>query len=258
MSSLIIAFSMYSKIPMPKAEWNEKNMKYSMAFFPLIGLVIGVLFYYTFKLMIYLRLPAAFSAAILSILPVLINGGIHLDGFLDTADALCSYKSKEEKLEILKDPHIGSFALIYGAVYGLCFFAFMNIVNEVSVFFIASAFVLSRILSAISVVSFPKAQKDGSLKRFSDTADKKVFAILISELLIYMLVIFIGAAYLGHDLHICIKAVLALSQAAVFLYYYKISLKNFGGINGDQAGYFLCICELVYIIVVCTGGYLWY
>ena len=40
--SMLIAFSMYSKIPMPKVEWNDKNMKYAMCFFPVIGVVIGV------------------------------------------------------------------------------------------------------------------------------------------------------------------------------------------------------------------------
>ena len=42
---MIIAFSMYSKIPMPRIEWNKENMKYTMCFFPLIGVVTGALIY---------------------------------------------------------------------------------------------------------------------------------------------------------------------------------------------------------------------
>ena len=42
-NSFIVAFSMYSKIPMPRADWNKENMKYSMCFFPWVGLVIGAL-----------------------------------------------------------------------------------------------------------------------------------------------------------------------------------------------------------------------
>ena len=38
-NSLIIAIAMYSKIPMPQAEWNEKNMRYAMCFFPVVGVV---------------------------------------------------------------------------------------------------------------------------------------------------------------------------------------------------------------------------
>ena len=47
------------------------------------------------------------------------NGGFHADGFLDVSDSLCSYGSREKKLEILKDPHIGAFAVIRLAVYYL-------------------------------------------------------------------------------------------------------------------------------------------
>ena len=42
MRSLIIAFSMYSRIPMPRCEWDERGMKYSMCFFPLVGAVLGM------------------------------------------------------------------------------------------------------------------------------------------------------------------------------------------------------------------------
>ena len=34
-----VAFAMYSKIPMPMADWNKENMKYTFCFFPFIGLV---------------------------------------------------------------------------------------------------------------------------------------------------------------------------------------------------------------------------
>ena len=39
--SLVIAFSTYSSIPMPRVDWNDENMKYTICFFPLIGAVIG-------------------------------------------------------------------------------------------------------------------------------------------------------------------------------------------------------------------------
>ena len=41
----LIAISMYSKIPVPRVEWKEKNMKYAMCFFPVIGVVIGICMY---------------------------------------------------------------------------------------------------------------------------------------------------------------------------------------------------------------------
>ena len=38
-----IAFSMYSKIPMPASEWSKENMKYALGFLPLVGVVIGAI-----------------------------------------------------------------------------------------------------------------------------------------------------------------------------------------------------------------------
>ena len=45
LKSLALAFSMYSKIPMPRVEWNEKNMRYALCFFPFVGAVNGALLF---------------------------------------------------------------------------------------------------------------------------------------------------------------------------------------------------------------------
>ena len=57
-------------------------------------------------------------------IPLLVTGGFHLDGYMDTMDALHSYQKKEKKLEILKDPHIGAFSVIMARVYGLMYTGF--------------------------------------------------------------------------------------------------------------------------------------
>ena len=91
--SFFIAFSMYSKIPMPRTDWTKESMRYAMCFFPVIGAVIGGLLY----LWIYLTgdsTGSLFRAAVAVLIPIIITGGIHLDGLLDTADALSSYKSE--------------------------------------------------------------------------------------------------------------------------------------------------------------------
>ena len=62
MRAAIIAFSMYSRIPMPMFEWKEEDMKYAMCFFPAIGMVIGAVFYGMFLLLSWL-LPGSFLTA---------------------------------------------------------------------------------------------------------------------------------------------------------------------------------------------------
>ncbi|MBQ4275848.1 MAG: adenosylcobinamide-GDP ribazoletransferase, partial [Lachnospiraceae bacterium] len=110
--SFLIALSMYSKIPVPRCEWKEEDMKYVFIFFPLIGIVIGGLIYGWNYLCRYFELPDILRVCITAAIPIIITGGIHADGFMDTMDALHSYRDKEKKLEILKDPHIGAFSVI--------------------------------------------------------------------------------------------------------------------------------------------------
>ena len=119
--SICVAFSMYSKIPMPRVEWNEKNMKYAMCFFPLVGAVIGGLMLLVRFLCGRFGFNTSVYAVVMTALPVLVSGGIHTDGFIDTVDALSSYGDKEKKLEILKDPHTGAFAIIGAVMYYLLF-----------------------------------------------------------------------------------------------------------------------------------------
>ena len=122
---------MYSKIPMPQFKWNDDDMKYMLVFFPWIGAVIGLL------LMLWRYIYSHFGVAdicyvcIGALIPIAVTGGFHIDGFMDTMDAFHSYKPREEKLAILKDSHIGAFAVIMLAAYGLLFMgAFSQIMDD--------------------------------------------------------------------------------------------------------------------------------
>ena len=120
--SCIIAISMYSRIPMPQIQWTKERMKHALCFFPLVGLIQGLFL----ALWLWLaeevfRLSPAMTGLWAAALPVLITGGIHMDGFLDTMDGVCSYGDREKKLEILKDPHLGAFAVIYTFAYMLLY-----------------------------------------------------------------------------------------------------------------------------------------
>ena len=121
--SLAIAFAMYSRIPMPRVAWNSENMRYAACFLPFVGVLIGGLEVLLFWGGALLGLSPLVRALLAAALPVLVTGGIHLDGFMDTKDALNSYGSREEKLRILKDSRVGAFAVIRLALYFLIFLA---------------------------------------------------------------------------------------------------------------------------------------
>ena len=116
LQTVAVAFAMFSAVPVPQFNWTEKNMRYAMCAFPLIGVVIGLLWF----LCGVLPLPGAARAAGFCLIPVWVTGGIHLDGYADTCDALSSYGDREKKLEILKDPHCGAFAVILLAAVLCC------------------------------------------------------------------------------------------------------------------------------------------
>lgn len=122
MEQFCIAFAMFSRIPVPRADWSGKNMRYMMCFFPWIGIPIGVLTWLVYEAGQYLQLNAAFLAVLLVLIPVVVTGGIHIDGLLDTADALSSWQERSRRLEILKDSHAGAFAVITCGVYFLLYY----------------------------------------------------------------------------------------------------------------------------------------
>lgn len=246
LKSMIVAFSMYSKIPMPQVEWSEKSMRYYMCFFPAVGAVIGLCCAGFYFLLEKLGVSRSAAAALLTALPVVLNGGIHMDGFMDTMDAKSSYKPMEDKLKILKDPHTGAFAVIYAILYFLVSYAFFCEVSGAEIGWIAAGYVYSRILSGLSVVTLKKAKKDGMVAASADAAQKNVKWILAAQLAVY------AAAVLWIDP--LMGALCLLTGGAAFAYYRSMSYRVFGGITGDLAGYFLQVCELFLLIVVVLAG----
>lgn len=244
-NSFKIAFTMYSRIPVPEAEWTEENTAYAMCFFPLVGAVNGVLTWGGFLLKESLlnrgiTFGALFFPVIMVLVPIFVTGGIHLDGFLDTQDALASWQSKEKRLEILKDPHTGSFAVLSCGVYLLAYTGVYSSVSLESVKVTAFSFLLSRTLSGLSVLCFPQARKEGEglAASFSAHAAKRMGR---SVLLGYLVVLCGVIAVIGKYTGICSLAAAGLMYA----YYYRLSVKRFGGMTGDLAGYFLQMCELL-------------
>lgn len=251
--SLIVAFSMYSKIPMPRTEWTDQSMKYSMCFFPWIGWVIGILEALWLWLSSLAGLSVFFRAAVFTVLPVLVTGGIHLDGFLDTSDAMSSWREREKRLEILKDSHTGAFAIINAGIWFVLFFgSAAQLTARLSgagedpcrvLFLLPVLFGTSRSFSAISVVSFPHANPSGTAAAFGDRAVKKTVLAVMAVYLVAMTVL----------CGVCLPAAGLCMMAAslvAFGLYYRLSMKYFGGMTGDLAGCFVSACELVMLILL--------
>lgn len=245
--SLFIAFSTYSRIPVPQVEWSEENRKYSMCFFPLIGAVIGLLLWGWLWLCDALSIGPVLKGAAGVLLPIFVTGGIHMDGFMDTSDALASWQPKERRLEILKDSHVGAFAVLGCAGYLLLHAALLSEASAASGALHCCVFVLSRALSAWAMATFRSARPQGMLDAFAQVAHRRM--VTVSCVVYAVLCAVVWSVFGGWLTLVCL-----LAAALCVIYYRHMANKQFGGVTGDLAGWFLQVTELVLTAVIVLGG----
>lgn len=243
LNGLLLSFNMYSILPLPYAKWTKENMKYVLAFFPLLGIVEGFLYILLWKLSEYFSFGMFFRASIFSVLSIIYTGGIHFDGYLDTCDALGSNQSREKKLEILKDSHIGAYAVIGGIIYILLYFgAMIEVNNFLQIKLFAVCAVLVRAYSTLALSIMKNAKDEGLAYTFSFASKKQVNIIF--------LVCIIILSYLVLYLFSFKSVVLILASIGIFMLYLKLANKIFGGLTGDLSGYFFQVCNLILLIIL--------
>ena len=240
--TIAVAFAMYSAIPMPRFEWNRFNMKYVMVAFPLVGTVTGLLIVLAQWCCRAAPLPVSLTAAVSTVVPVIVTGGIHLDGFADTTDALASRKEKKEMLSIMQDPHIGTFAVIGLCMVFLLTFTLWSSAEDLHWILLPAGMTLARILSGLSVCSFPVGKNSGLVHLFAEAADRKrVRTILfIADICLCLFLFTFGTQ----------GTAVVIVAHLVWLYSYRKTKRAFGGITGDTCGWFLVLAELAMLASV--------
>lgn len=244
--SLLMAFSLYSRIPVPQAEWNDRSMRFCICFLPLVGAVIGLVQYGLFRCLDFLQAGPVLRGTFLAFLPVFLSGGIHMDGFLDTCDAIHSWKGPEERLRILKDPHVGAFAVIGGLLYCLLAAGIWSEAASAQSVSLCLVFVISRSLSAAAALAFPKAKKDGMLRQETDPAAKGAVTAMAAVSAAAAALMILSGGLPG----LCG----VIASLAMLAFYYKTASGLFGGTTGDLAGWFLQLCELVSAAAIVLGS----
>lgn len=247
---LWIALSTYSVLPAPAPEWNEKNLRFSICFLPAVGAFLGLALLALGALKRLIGMDNLLFAVFASVLPLLLTGGIHMDGFLDCADALASHQTREKKLMIMKDPHTGAFAVIYCGVYLLLSFGlYHTLVQGAALSVVSLSFILSRALAALSAFTLPNARKEGMLCAFTQHTHRRaaIFSMVLLALCVLVCMLFLSPAEGG----------LAAAFALLSLFAYRrMALKQFGGATGDTTGFFIQCCELAMLFGVWVGGLL--
>lgn len=248
LAPLIIAFATYSRIPVPMIQWSDENRRNALLYFPLIGLVIGALLFLWLRIARFAHLNPFLTGAIGMIIPLLVTGGIHMDGFMDTCDAISSWQSKEKRLNILKDPHIGAFAGMWGSAYLILFAALLSAIPEKGILPAALSFLISRSLSAIFSVSMKKARPNGTLAAISGGDVRLTQWICALNIGIALVIITCLAPF--------VSLLMLLLLIPFSLLFIRMCHTKFGGITGDLAGYFLSVAELLMMVSSAFGGML--
>lgn len=252
---VLVAFGMFSRVPVPAVAWTPDAMRTMLAALPLVGVFQGLVVWAVGGALVAAGLPAPFIAAALTVTPVLVNGGIHLDGLSDTADALASHADRATLLRILSDPHIGAFGVLAIACHLLLAFALWLSLGESAPALAAvlplmpAVYALSRALSGFAVATWPSAKDTGLASGFSNAAAPR----LVPALLVFEAV----AASLALAGFGSVPGALAVAGAfAVLGWYRHVAMALFGGVTGDLAGWFLQNAELAMLACLVAGRYL--
>lgn len=233
--------SMFCAIPCPWNIWDEDARDKMLLFLPIVGLEIGVLWAGLGWLVNFLGLPAMVRALCLCVFPFLATGYIHLDGYMDVTDAVKSCRSLERRREILKDPHVGSFAVINLCLLMLAQFAcFAAGEGDLRVLMFLPA--VSRCGSALAITGL----KPMSTSQYAGQAKPRGRIGALAA----MLAAFVGAGFLlcGWD------AVALLGALAGYGVALRKGCRSLEGMNGDISGYALTISELCGVAVLAIVG----
>ena len=229
--------SMFCSIPAPQI-WDEKAKDKMLLFLPIVGLEIGVIWALLAWACYFLNLPALVTGLILCAYPYIVTGFIHLDGYMDVTDAVKSWRDLERRREILKDSHVGSFAVIGIVLLMIAQFAFLasapGDANDLILILIPA---VSRCCSSLAVTGL----KPMSTSQYADQKKPKSHMAVLTA----MLCVFLVAGFL-----LCGKYGFALIGCLIG---YGLALrrgyKSLEGMNGDISGYALTIGELCAVAV---------
>ena len=240
----IILIQFMTRIPIPlKISYSEKKLGKSIKFFPLVGLIIGLILYFAnFLITIYFKnifYNKTIIAIFLIILEILIVGIIHIDGLADTFDGLFSYAKKEKMLEIMKDSRIGTNGAVVLILYFITKTVLISEIITTNPKYLIIFPIIARLSTPINAGLSNYARKSGMSNAI--ISENSIFDVIFSLALSIILVFYI----------IDIKGIITIFIAFIFIIIFMLNVrKKIDGITGDTMG--ACL-ELTSILVLFLG-----
>lgn len=233
-TGFFMAWGMFCALPCPYPRWREDARPLMTVFLPAIGLLIGGIWALAAWALSFWD-GGLFSALLLAALPWLLSGMIHLDGFMDCCDAIFSRRELSRRQEILKDPHVGSFAVI--AMVLLCGASTALLYEGQSAQLWKSLLLLpgvSRCVCALAVQNLKPMAHSQYAGSFRQGRQKSHSTALLLQLFALLL----GGAFAGWA--VLLPLLFTLLGTVFALLWGKTQL---GGMSGDVSGLALTVGE---------------
>ncbi len=236
MKSLRLAFGFLTALPVASAD--EAPTSTSRAWFPFVGLALGAALV-GLDALLRLGLPALVVGALLVVAMLIMTRALHTEGFLDCCDGLFGGFTREDRLRILRDTHVGAFAVIGGAALLLTKWGLLaSVPDDARVGLLLVFPCLARFGMLATMELFPYVREQGLGASFQEHRNRwHVVAGLVTAVVATAL--FLGAG--GFILFgAAVVAALGLGRWMTGL---------FGGMTGDAFGAVNELCEVVVLIV---------
>ena len=236
--AFFMSFGMFCVIPLPFKTWDNSCMDLILPCFPLVGLFIGTIWWSIARLLVYSQIHIMLTAAILTVFPFFLSGFLHLDGYMDTNDAILSRRPLEDKLRILKDPHTGAFSVITLVILFTIQFSVVYALIDgkkglISLIFIS---LISRCCASVSILSLKAMTQSSYVNMFKQSTNISHRGFVIAITILIFLTAFFFTGFRGLVVVVCV--VVGFTAAMAYSY------REFKGISGDLTGYSLVISEL--------------
>ena len=226
-------------IPGPK-KWDEEARPYMLAWLPTVAAIMGVIWALCMLLIQKIGMPSMAAAAVLTWLPFMLSGFIHVDGYMDVNDAVMSRGTLEKKRAILKDSRCGTFAIVSLIFLVLVEFGFMaSALDKGTVAYAGLVMVMTvpRALGALMMMTLKPMDTSqyAEMKR-----DSKAEAFLIGQTVLWIIIAALASG--GGAGKVLLTAGLCAAGTLVSIFMARRELQ---GMNGDIAGYGILWGELL-------------
>lgn len=246
--SVVVAFQFLTIVPPPlRRTVTPEELGKSVTFFPLVGLLMGLLLFGLHRLLSAI-FPETVAAAILLAVWIACSGALHFDGLLDAADGLLGGRTPEDRMRILRDERVGAFAVAAGGTVLLLKFAAIGGIGAAGALIIAP--VVGRWLTSIGVVLFSYARPAGLGQDMKDNAGwpQAAGATAIAAATLGFLAPSVGIAASGASVVLaCISAWLIV----------RFTLSRIPGLTGDIYGALCEVGETVCIVTLAANWAAW-